>query len=126
MPSPSAQLTLPLQKALQSRQACNNRFRNRRATSVAAGKDPAMTIYDLLGFTFVALLLGGHLWGLVDLSAKIRKQPRKPINVLRLSPYPFVPDEKLVTSVPAGESTGGPGGLRLSPVPVETRNQALR
>jgi hypothetical protein len=85
-----------------------------------------MTISDLLGYAFVALLLGGHLWGLLDLSAKIRKQPRTPLNLLRLSSYPFVPDEKLVEQVPAGESMGGPGGLRLSPVPVETRNQALR
>lgn len=85
-----------------------------------------MNISDLLGISFVTLLIGGHLWGLVDLFAKIRKQSRRPINVLRLSPYPFVPDAELVAQAPAGESTGGTGGLRLSPVPVETRSQALR
>jgi hypothetical protein len=66
------------------------------------------------------------LWGLVDLFVRIQKQPRRPINLLRLSPYPFVPDDEVRAQVAAGESTGGPGGLRLSPVPVETRNQALR
>ncbi len=85
-----------------------------------------MGFNDLLGVSFVTLIVGGHLWGLVDLFAKVRKQARKPINVLRMSPYPFVPDEKLVAPVGAGESTGGSGGLRLSPVPVETRNQVLR
>ena len=85
-----------------------------------------MTISDFLGYAIVTLLLGGHLWGLVDLFVKIQKQPRRPINLLRLSPYPFVPDEELLSQAREGESTGGTGGLRLSPVPVETRNQALR
>lgn len=85
-----------------------------------------MSISDFFGYAIVTLLLGGHLWGLVDLFAKIQKQPRRPINLLRLSPYPFVPDELLLPQAREGESTGGSGGLRLSPVPVETRNQALR
>ena len=85
-----------------------------------------MTIFDLLGYAFIALLVGGHLWGLVDLFVRIQKQPRQPINLLRLSPYPFVPDEEPLPQAREGESAGGTGGLRLSPVPVETRNQALR
>ncbi len=85
-----------------------------------------MSNTDLLGFAIVALLLGGHLWGLIDLIVRIQKQPRGPINVLRLSPYPFVPDEETPAQPREGESSGGPGGLRLSPVPVETQNQALR
>jgi hypothetical protein len=85
-----------------------------------------MSISDFFGYAIVTLLLGGHLWGLVDLFAKIQKQPRRPINLLRLSPYPFVPDEQPLPQTREGESTGGSGGLRLSPVPVETRNQALR
>ena len=85
-----------------------------------------MTISDLLGYTFVTLLLGGHLWGLVDLFVKVQKQPHRPINVLRMSSYPFVPDDEPLPQGRKGKSTGGTGGLRFSPVPVETRNQALR
>ncbi|MGH2621961.1 MAG: hypothetical protein ACRDHG_15525 [Anaerolineales bacterium] len=85
-----------------------------------------MTFTDLLGYGLVTLLLVGHLWGLVDLFARIQKQPRRPINVLRLSPYPFVPDDESPAQPRGGESTGGTGGLRLSPVPVETRNQVVR
>jgi len=86
-----------------------------------------MTLPDLLGYSFSTLLLGGLLWGLIDLLARIQKQPRQPINILRMSPYPLVPDEE--PSAQPRESRGrrgGPGGLRLSPVPVETRNQVLR
>jgi len=85
-----------------------------------------MTISDLLGYAFIALLLGGLLWGLVDLIVRIHKQPRRPINVLRMSSYPFVPDDELLPQTRKGKSTGGTGGLRLSPVPVEIRNHFLR
>ena len=85
-----------------------------------------MTIPDFLGFTLVTALLAGFLWALVDLFAKIQKQPRRPLSVLRLTSYPFVPDDELLAQAREVESTGGTGGLRLSPVPVKARKQAYR
>ncbi len=84
-----------------------------------------MTFTDLLGYGLVTLLLGGHLWGLIDLFARIQKQPRRPIDILRLSPYPLVPEDETPAEPRERKPTGGSGGLRLSPVPVETRNQAV-
>jgi len=85
-----------------------------------------MTISDLLGYGLMTLMLGGLLWGSIDLLARIHKQPHQPLNILRMSPYPLVPDEESPAEPREGRSTGGTGGLRLSPVPVETRNQTLR
>jgi len=81
-----------------------------------------MTLLDFLGNTLVALLLGGFCWALVDLFAKIARQHVRPLSVLRLTSYPFVPDDELLEQ--AREEAAD--GLRLSPVPVETRNQAYR
>lgn len=85
-----------------------------------------MTLPELLGYTFSTLMLGGLLWGLIDLLSRIQKQPRQPMNILRMSPYPFVPDDESLAQPRQGKTSGGTGGLRLSPVPVETRNQVLR
>jgi hypothetical protein len=84
-----------------------------------------MALTELPGIVFVSLLLGGHLWGMVDLFARIRKQPHRPLDILRLSPYPLVPSEQPQPEAREGNRTGGGGGLRLSPVPVDTHNQPL-
>ena len=81
-----------------------------------------MTIPDFLGFTLVTSLLAGFLWALVDLQVKIHRQPRRPLSVLRLTSYPFVPDDELLEQ--ARQEAGD--GLRLSPVPVKARKQAYR
>mgnify|MGYP001598019396 CR=1 FL=1 len=81
-----------------------------------------MTIPDFLGYTLVASLLAGFLWALVDLQVKIHRQPRRPLSVLRLTSYPFVPDDELLEQ--ARQEAGD--GLRLSPVPVKARKQAYR
>lgn len=81
-----------------------------------------MTFPDFLGFTLVTSLLAGFLWALADLLVKIHRQPRRPLSVLRLTSYPFVPDDELLEQ--ARQEAGD--GLRLSPVPVEARKQAYR
>lgn len=74
---------------------------------------------DVMGYSLCAFLLGGMAWALVDLFAKIRKQPKRPLDVLRMTSYPFVPDDEILHAWCQPEPAPAPRGLRLSPVPVK-------
>lgn len=74
---------------------------------------------DVLGYSLCAFLLGGLTWALVDLLTKIRRQPKRPLDMLRMTSYPFVPDDEILHAALEPEAAPAPRGLRLSPVPVE-------
>lgn len=74
-----------------------------------------MTPTHFIGIAISALLVGGFGWALIDLFSRIHKQPKQPFNLLKLSPYPLVPDE-----VPAEHPHDRRrDGLRLRPVPIK-------
>jgi hypothetical protein len=81
---------------------------------------------DVLGYSLCAFLLGGLGWALVDLFARIRRQPKRPLDMLRMTSYPFVPDDEILQAALEPESTPVPRGLRLSPVMVERQRQLRR
>lgn len=74
-----------------------------------------MTPTNFIGIAISAFLLGGFGWALIDLLSRIRKQPKQPFNLLKLSPYPLVPDE-VVREQP---QDGRRDGLQLQPAPVK-------
>lgn len=53
-----------------------------------------MTFLDYFGILITVVLAGGMIWAVVDLMVKIHRQPKKsgPVDLTRLSPYPFVPE----------------------------------
>ena len=72
----------------------------------------------IIGIAFYALLLAGFGWALVDLLIKIHKQPKRPLSVLRLTSYPFVPDDDTLEAMREEDQSSG----RLQPVPVRVRS----
>lgn len=74
-----------------------------------------MTPTNLIGIAISALLVTGFGWALIDLGSRIVKQPKQPLNLLKLSSYPLVPDE------PAGDHPRHErrDGMQLRPVPIK-------
>lgn len=70
---------------------------------------------DFIGMSLTALLLAGFAGALIDLGSRIVKQHKRPFNLLKLSPYPLVPDEP-VRHPPRHDRRDG---LQLQPVPIE-------
>lgn len=81
---------------------------------------------DFVGYSVYAFLLGGFGWALIDFSARIRRQPKRPLDMLRMTSYPFVPDDEILHAALEPEAAPAPRGLRLSPVPVERQSQFRR
>ncbi len=72
----------------------------------------------ILDVTIYALLIAGFGWALVDLLIRIHKQPKRPLNLLRMTPYPFVPDDETLQATREKQEHGG----KLQPSPVPVRN----
>ncbi|GMR09203.1 MAG: hypothetical protein BMS9Abin28_0021 [Anaerolineae bacterium] len=70
----------------------------------------------ILGYAIYSLLIAGFVWGLVDMLVQIHKQPKRPLSVLRLTSYPFVPDDETLQVM--REKQRPDGKLEPSPVPV--------
>jgi hypothetical protein len=74
---------------------------------------------EILGMTISALLLAGFSWAMIDLLIKIHKQPKRPLSVLRVSSYPFVPDDETLEAMRKEREDSGSGKLQPVPVPVK-------
>ena len=72
----------------------------------------------IIGIAFYALLLAGFGWALVDLLIKIHKQPKRPLSVLRLTSYPFVPDDDTLEAMREQDQSSG----HLQPIPIRVRS----
>ena len=72
----------------------------------------------ILGFTIYALLISGFGWALMDLLIRIHKQPKRPLSLLRMTSYPFVPDDETLQAMREEQKHGGK--LQPSPVPVRS------
>ena len=72
----------------------------------------------ILGIAFYALLIAGFSWALIDLLIRIHKQPKRPLNLLRMTSYPFVPDDETLQAMREKQDHGGK--LQPSPVPVRS------
>ncbi len=72
----------------------------------------------ILGFTIYALLMAGFGWALIDLLIRIHKQPKRPFNLLRMTSYPFVPDDETLQAMREKQEHGGK--LQPSHVPVRS------
>lgn len=84
-----------------------------------AGKESTMTAAELFGNLVGALLVGGFSYALVDLFARIVRQPKRPFNMLQLSSYPLVPEDEQAETSDHQQSDG----MRLSPVPIRTDHE---
>lgn len=79
-----------------------------------------MRLNGILGNGANALLVGGMVWGFVDLLIRVTKEPKRKSrkSILSLLPFPFLPsgepDEK-------ASREPGDGRLVLQPVPVRNR-----
>jgi len=72
----------------------------------------------ILGYAVYAVLIAGFGWALVDMLIQIHKQPRRPLSVLRLTSYPFVPDDETLEAMRDEEPISG----KLQPIPVRVRS----
>ncbi len=72
----------------------------------------------ILGIALYALLIAGFSWALIDLLIRIHKQPKRPLSILRMTSYPFVPDDETLQAI--HEKQGPDGKLQPSPVPVRS------
>lgn len=72
----------------------------------------------ILGVTIYTLLIAGFGWALIDLLIRIHKQPKRPLSMLRMTSYPFVPDDEILEAM--REKERSPGKLQPSPVPVRS------
>ncbi len=72
----------------------------------------------ILAYAIYGILIAGFGWGLVDMLIKIHKQPRRPLSILRMSSYPFVPDDETLQAM--REKQRPDGKLEPSPVPVRS------
>ena len=72
----------------------------------------------ILGIALSALLIAGFGWALIDLLIRIHKQPKRPLSLLRMTSYPFVPDDETLQAM--REKQGPDGKLQPSPVPVRS------
>lgn len=77
-----------------------------------------MGLADILGIAVYGVLIAGFGWALIDLFIKIHKQPKRPLNMLRMSSYPFVPDDEILGRMRQKEDERNAGRLEPSPVPV--------
>lgn len=75
----------------------------------------------IIGVTIYAVLIAGFGWALVDLVIRIHKQPKRPLNLLRMTSYPFVPDDETLQAMREKQEHGG--RLQPSPVPVRSNYQ---
>jgi hypothetical protein len=76
----------------------------------------------ILGIAFYAILIAGFGWAMIDLLVNIHKQPKRPLKVLRMSSYPFVPDDETLEAMRQEQSDPGSGKLQPIPVRVERDN----
>ncbi len=74
---------------------------------------------EILGIAFYALLIAGFGWAAIDLLINIHKQPKRPLKVLRMSSYPFVPDDETLDAMRQEQSDSGSG--KLQPIPVRVK-----
>ena len=74
---------------------------------------------EILGIAFYGLLMAGFGWALIDMLIKIHKQPKRPLSTLRLSSYPFVPDDETLEAMRQEQEDSGSGKLQPVPVPIE-------
>ena len=72
----------------------------------------------ILGIALYALLIAGFSWALIDLLIRIHKQPKRPLSILRMTSYPFVPDDETLQAMREKQEHGGK--LQPSPVPVRS------
>jgi hypothetical protein len=88
-----------------------------------------MSPTDVLGQAIAGLLLAGFVWALIDLLVKIHRQPKRKFDFLRLTSYPFVPDDEILEEMlkkEQEESSGGfRGGLPLKPLTVKVKHRDL-
>jgi len=74
---------------------------------------------EILGIAFYVLLIAGFGWAAIDLLVNIHKQPKRPLKVLRMSSYPFVPDDETLEAMRQEQSD--PGSGKLQPIPVRVK-----
>ncbi len=74
---------------------------------------------EILGIALYALLIAGFGWALIDMLIKIHKQPKRPLSTLRLSSYPFVPDDETLEAMRQEQGDAGSGKLQAVPIPVK-------
>ena len=74
---------------------------------------------EILGIALYALLIAGFGWAAIDLLVNIHKQPKRPLKVLRMSSYPFVPDDETLEAMRQEQGDAGSGKLQPVPVPVK-------
>jgi hypothetical protein len=75
---------------------------------------------EIIGIAFYVLLMAGFGWAMIDLLVNIHKQPKRPLKVLRMSSYPFVPDDETLEAMRQEQSDPGSGKLQPVPVPVKS------
>ena len=75
---------------------------------------------EILGIAFYALLMAGFGWAMIDMFIRIHKQPKRPLKVLRMSSYPFVPDDETLEAM--RQEQEDPGSGKLQPIPVPVKN----
>jgi hypothetical protein len=75
---------------------------------------------EILGVAVYALLIAGFGWALIDLLINIHKQPKRPLSILRMTSYPFVPDDETLEAMRKEQEDKGP--RKLHPVPVPVKN----
>ena len=80
-----------------------------------------MGLVDILGVAVYGFLIVGFSWALVDLLIKIHKQPKRPLKMLRMTSYPFVPDDETLERMREERDDQGAGKLQPSPVPVRSK-----
>jgi hypothetical protein len=74
---------------------------------------------EILGVAVYALLIAGFGWALIDLLINIHKQPKRPLSILRMTSYPFVPDDETLEAMRKEQEDKEPGKLQPVPVPVK-------
>jgi hypothetical protein len=75
---------------------------------------------EILGYAVYGVLIAGFGWALVDLLIRIHKQPKRPLSMLRMTSYPFVPDDEILERMREKEDERKTGKLQPSPVPVRS------
>ncbi|MFQ5942283.1 MAG: hypothetical protein ACE5JF_01895 [Anaerolineales bacterium] len=75
---------------------------------------------EILGYVVYGVLIAGFGWALVDLLIKIHKQPKRPLNMLRMTSYPFIPDDEILERMREETEERSAGKLQPSPVPVNS------
>jgi len=73
----------------------------------------------ILGIAVYSILIAGFGWAMVDLLIRIHKQPKRPLSLLRMTSYPFVPDDEILEAMRQEQEDTGTGKLQPVPVPVK-------